>query len=754
MKSLKLPPVILSIFIFWLSFISPVKPVKGQEQGPAVEARNPAIEYAAGIAEMAWENYAEARKHFAEAARISTDTVLTSRATFLSGWCAYKLSQWAEAADWFSKYLQDDNLLKDYAAYFRAISLTRGADYKKAVPAWKVFFAAYPKTRWRWEARLTQADALQGDGKCSEALPLLRNLLKETSVEDQRARILLKIAGCYETIGKPNEAKRVYLDIYIYRPASGSAPKAVEKLKALGVTPIPLSPAERLTRAEILYDRALWEEAFEEYSNIVASENFNRKDENGRLILVRQAMCLYRLYRTEEAAAAFLKIATESPPGSYTSTGYYYYAHCMGRMEKRDEALAGYMNVIEKTPTSELVPDAWMNVAQIYGESGRWDDVVKCLETVWKKYPQRAAELDIPWRIGWIHYRRGEYAEALDDFRNRDDSQEMTLQRNAYWIARTLEKMGKKDEAVEEYNKLVNAKPYGYYALWAYGRLGKEPLDSVGAQTPQVHTVPNLTVKDDRIDRSRELSQMGMVDFAVEELDEVGKRPDLQRSDRETICLLYRAYGDYYRSRRSLLKLINVDSHLYSENEDRYWRIYYPRPYAAQVIEVASQKGVSPNLAWAIMMQESNFRTRVVSPAGAMGLMQIIPQTARQIAKRLNLPDFRDSDVFDPILNIRMGVNYLADNASNMGDHPGRYYLVVASYNAGPVNARRWARARADIELDEWVEEIPFKETRNYVKRVFSNWSVYQMLYGKGIGEGVPVPVGVKLSDIAPTIMK
>jgi TolA-binding protein len=164
--------------ILVLIFLSPHLLVTAQEQSVPVREKNPAMEYAAGIAELGRGNYAEAQQRFTLVVKISTDPVLSARATFLTGWCSYKLSQWPEAADWFTRYLDNKGLLKDYAEYFRAISLTRGAQYKKAIPAWSAFFGSFPRSRWYFEARLTQADALEADKRCGEALTLMRNLLK------------------------------------------------------------------------------------------------------------------------------------------------------------------------------------------------------------------------------------------------------------------------------------------------------------------------------------------------------------------------------------------------------------------------------------------------------------------------------------------------------------------------------------------------------------------------------------------------
>jgi soluble lytic murein transglycosylase len=183
----------------------------------------------------------------------------------------------------------------------------------------------------------------------------------------------------------------------------------------------------------------------------------------------------------------------------------------------------------------------------------------------------------------------------------------------------------------------------------------------------------------------------------------------------------------------------------YRPESDPYWRMLYPQAYRQLVHKCAEDEGMDENLIWAIMMQESGFRPRIVSPAGARGLMQMIPTTAKSVAKKQGVTDFRLSDLFYPKLNIKFGISYLGDVVRGFGDHPAKVIMAIASYNGGPQNAHQWQRERPAVEIDEWVEEIPFGETKNYVKKVLGNWAVYQMLYGKGSPQGLTIPLGVPM---------
>lgn len=132
-------------------------------------------------------------------------------------------------------------------------------------------------------------------------------------------------------------------------------------------------------------------------------------------------------------------------------------------------------------------------------------------------------------------------------------------------------------------------------------------------------------------------------------------------------------------------------------------------------------------LAWAIMREESHFRPSVVSSAQAIGLMQIIPPTGYEIARALGRSGFTPEDLYRPVVNIEYGVQYLTMNLKRFG---GNLIHTIASYNAGPNAVERWAKSRAGLDWDEFVEEIPYGETQDYVRKVLRSHYLYGLLYG------------------------
>jgi soluble lytic murein transglycosylase len=166
----------------------------------------------------------------------------------------------------------------------------------------------------------------------------------------------------------------------------------------------------------------------------------------------------------------------------------------------------------------------------------------------------------------------------------------------------------------------------------------------------------------------------------------------------------------------------------------RVWRIAYPPAYLDVVTRWARAAGVQPELLLAVMREESALDPRVVSPAGAVGLTQLMLPTAQNVARRLKIHRPTRADLMQPPVNIRIGARYLADLLER---YDGSAALALAAYNAGMGAVGRWLTERGGLALDEFVEEIPYEETRGYVKRVLRSYAAYRMLYGQPLEEAL-----------------
>lgn len=235
---------------------------------------------------------------------------------------------------------------------------------------------------------------------------------------------------------------------------------------------------------------------------------------------------------------------------------------------------------------------------------------------------------------------------------------------------------------------------------------------------------PKLAVK---FERARDLATVGLDDLARRELLEIEKRAR-STSDRKLLMTEYAMVKSYERS--SYIGEIGFGpARLRTglKGESRvYWEFAYPRAWEDTVKEASKATAVPEEMIWGIMRAESHYRYDAQSPVGALGLMQLMPFTGRKVADLLKMKEFDPHSLLIPEMNIRLGSRYLQRLFEKFS---ARVPLVAASYNAGPHRVQAWVRNFGSLEMDEFIEHIPFLETRNYVKRVVRNFQIYGLLY-------------------------
>ena len=320
-------------------------------------------------------------------------------------------------------------------------------------------------------------------------------------------------------------------------------------------------------------------------------------------------------------------------------------------------------------------------------------------------YPDTAYAFDVLWQRGWasldgknpneaVRLWRQAYAPGADAARKA---------RVLYWIAQAQEAAGKTSEAEKTLDRLARNHPLSFYAL----RARPGVLKVLDGENPRLASKPG------------KLELWGFVLYARLKLQAPGASArDLYRS-----LKLARWLGleDAYDQARRLTGLMTSGTTLYRSDLEAL----YPRPFRAQVEKACKTYGVEDHLVWAVMRQESAFKPRSTSRAGASGLMQLMPGTAKGEAKRMGLKQY---NIYDVTNNIAMGVSHLAWLAKSFA----REDWVMAAYNAGSGNARKWLKdGRDSLEPDRWIEEVRFDETCDYVQKVSGNLAVYRMLYGK-----------------------
>jgi soluble lytic murein transglycosylase len=254
-----------------------------------------------------------------------------------------------------------------------------------------------------------------------------------------------------------------------------------------------------------------------------------------------------------------------------------------------------------------------------------------------------------------------------------------------------------------------------------------------------------------KFERARDLALVGLLGPARRELAEIEKRAR-KSEDRKLLMAEYSQVENYYRS-STIGELGFGPQRLRGGlrgDARQLWEFAYPRAWDPAVVQSARATSVPEEFIWGIMRAESHYRSDAQSGVGALGLMQMMPFTGRQVATLLSLNAFQTSSLLEPEVNIRLGSRYLQRLLEKFS---GSIPLAAAGYNAGPHRVHAWVRNFGSLDMDEFIEHIPYLETRNYVKKVVRNYQLYSLLYSGGSHSlrWLVEPVGIELDERVPT---
>jgi soluble lytic murein transglycosylase-like protein len=484
--------------------------------------------------------------------------------------------------------------------------------------------------------------------------------------------------------------------------------------------------------------------------------------------LLAEAKLLGRENRGPEQAAALKELLTRHPGSSVDAEAALLYGRVLGRseskaagadfFEKRAAAASGARKakLLYEAATLRWNDDrnedaermfrqmlalktgigdeqqALYALARISDATGRREDAISYYGRA-AAAAKGAVRADSQWRQGWVSYRARDFAAAEKSFA----SMAATATRGSdtdgraealYWQGRSLEKLGRKDDARECFAKVIAEFPVGYYAAAAEKRLGRRTVASgkVREPSPPSDLPPAASLA---IRRAKALREAGLVTLASRDLSARLSRFDA--ATRRAVLPALPSSGAYDAAFRIAIQM--NDSGQLSKEDARVY--FYPRAHADLVEREAAKAGIPSTLVYALMRQESAFSTTAVSSAKALGLMQLLESTARRVASESGLPTPSADDLFDPSVNIALGVRYLAQ-LSKLFD--GNLALMAAAYNAGETAASRWKDLTTKWEEDEMIEQISYRETRGYVKSILRNMRNYRAIYGEEASANKP----------------
>ncbi len=417
----------------------------------------------------------------------------------------------------------------------------------------------------------------------------------------------------------------------------------------------------------------------------------------------------------------------------------------------REEALGLYRRIAAEFPDGTLADDALLSAGDLLERLGRGKEALELFSAAAKSGGDGDRRPEALFRRAWAHRRAGELDEAAERFRaiaeEFRDADAYEHARATYWLARINSEKGPEggSAAVALWEELVRRYPVDWYGLLSRARLSRArgaasdalpaPVPSGGDTAPVLEAGP--LPGDPHFAAALRLLRIGLGEEAAEELRAIDLAPLRALPDGRAPIFTVAALLDRAGDHRSAHWILKTDGKAVlraapAGESLRLWRIAYPVAFRDEVVRWAKPAGVPPELLQALMREESALDPSVISAAGAIGLTQLMPSTASAVARRLGMGSITATSLTDPGPNIRIGAAYLGELLARYGRQPA---LALAAYNAGGGAVGRWLEARGELELDEFVEEIPIDETRGYVKRVLRTFAAYRLLSAQAAAE-------------------
>jgi soluble lytic murein transglycosylase len=630
--------------------------------------------------------------------------------------------------------------IPDYVAWFRASAEFSAGNYAAVSTALEPIWAQTPASPLIGRAALLGAQAFGQTSNTAAAVSLLRKYYTVLPQPQGDLALAKAFAAAGDPVSAAVYAQRVY---YSYPAANESAEAdtlAASLESQLGDQYPPAMGDAMLGRALKLLDAGHGEQAKKELLALVPRLGGDERD----AALVKIGVAQYIAKDTKAAQKYLAELTVQSPQAD--AERLHYLLLCARRANDRAAMSAELDELARLHPDSSWRLEALLAMGNSYLVENQVDSYEPLFRACYESFPKEARAAGCHWKVTWAHYlRRKDDArdllrEHLRLFPNSDESSAAL-----YFLGRLAEGADDSASARAYYGEIVREYPNYFYTGLARERISALPQTEAASSLVSapvsifLRTVdfatrarvrnfePNARAKV-RMARARLLASAGLDDWAEVEL-----RYAAQNEDQPHVMGLELATMAARRSAQDqairYLKRYAPD-YLYMRIDSapaEFWKLAFPLPYREELERFARQNNLDPFLVAALARQESEFNPKAVSVSSARGLTQIMPSTGRELSRRLRIRPYSTARLFQPQVNLQLGAYYLRSVADSVD---GRWEAALAAYNAGLSRAKDWSTWGEFREAAEFVETVPFTQTREYIQIVLRNADIYRQLYG------------------------
>jgi soluble lytic murein transglycosylase len=595
------------------------------------------------------------------------------------------------------------------------------------------FAARYPESIFVDQAPELEAETLLG---MKDAAGAQRVLAAAQGTEAaNRPGFLLAQGEVMFMLGQEQEAERIYKRLLLSHPLSSEAEMARAKLVAVGAE-ASLTVAELRSLGDAYYNAGHYGDAAERYRALAGKTSLDAGSRNG--FAVAAAACDLKLKRLTTAEAEAL---ADTPDENGARRLY-----LLMELARNRNDLDGQKRIVaemeSRFPQSQWLAEALFSSGNMYLLRREYPVAAEYYGYLATHFPSNKKASTAHWKAGWLSYRQGLYADAerLFDEQIRLYPTATETAAALYWRGRLYETQEHKPaQASANYRALTRAYQHFFYAQMARQRLAAlgnaQPVAAPQLDSFQAPPVPQLMesfpTDSPHLAKAHLLANAGLNDYIAQE---ISADPNSSSWSALAEAQIYASFGENYRAMRALKRALPfANSASIQSIPLTYWRILFPEPWWETIKVESAKNNLDPYLVVSLIRQESEFNPSVVSHANAYGLMQVLPSVGQQLAREEGMSHFQTFQLLDPATNIRLGTRYLRQTLDRFG---GVTEYALAAYNAGDDRVIDWRAAGPYQGMDEFVESIPFTETREYVEAILRNMETYKAIDGFAYSQG------------------
>jgi peptidoglycan lytic transglycosylase len=647
-------------------------------------------------------------------------------AWLVTGYARYLDHDYPKAREAWTHSRQLEPLLGDYLAYLEAGAYQGEKNYPAVLEKLEGFDQKYPDSLHSHDAALLYAGALMASNEPQRAAAHL-----EKYRQPVKADIEITLARAYAAAGDRNKAAEIFRRIYFEMPTSAEADAAAFELRNMGEAQPAGSFDQRHNRVALLNKGRRFQDALNELSPLVEQAPPDKLS----ALQAEFAAALYRTRRREDAQHLFESILQNQSAAEEAKAQALYFLAEIARDKDDGQKNRDYVGQLRTlAPDSAWMQEALLSAGNMYLLRRDYDTAVPFYAEIYQRQKNGRFSPYSHWKTAWLTYRLGKRDEAKKLFEEQLEMYPASAEVPAaiYWRGRMAEQEGEKGLARACYQKLTENYRYYYYANLARERMSK--LGGEMTDPPVLEKLPPPSAPPQeweppadnvRAQKARLLANAALYDFAIAEMHAAGAGSPPWEA--RSVAEIYSQQGSYIRAIETLKRAVpGYFSAEIPQIPRPVWENLFPRPFWDELKKNSTANRLDPHLVASLIRQESEFNPGAISRANAMGLMQLLPSVGKGLAREMKIRHFSSDELLTANTNLQLGTRYF----KHMVDHyDGQVEYALAAYNAGEDRVDDWRKNGKFADVDEFVESIPFTETREYVQAIMRNAVIYKLLY-------------------------